>query len=247
VANRYRIPFIIAEAWHDDITKKNYPYVFRAGPCNSGVVNDNIIGFVKAYKFKKVAIFAENTDWGLGIKGLAEAALKKSGVEFMTIITERKSQDHYAELNKVRKFKPDLILAGRIALDHVDPYGKTDEVPSTYLIFTGGNNSVRGFPKDGLGPRDLAGSPRGATTRILGNLEVRFPIYRLVHGVAFLDVGSLTDGFEQVGFDTFRWSAGAGLRLHTPVGPIRLEYGYQLQENPPLNRGELHFALGFPF
>jgi branched-chain amino acid transport system substrate-binding protein len=111
VANRYKVPLIIAEAWHDDITKKNYPYVFRAGPCNSGVVNDNIIGFVKHYGFKRVAIFAENTDWGMGIKDLAEKGLKNAGVKYMTIITERKSQDHYAELNKVKKFKPDLLLA----------------------------------------------------------------------------------------------------------------------------------------
>jgi outer membrane protein insertion porin family len=141
----------------------------------------------------------------------------------------------------------DLILASRLSLDHVDPYGRTDRVPSTYLLFAGGNNSVRGFPKDGLGPRDSEGNPKGGTTRLLGNLEIRFPIYRLVNGVAFIDVGSLTEGFEDVGFDNFRWSAGAGLRLHTPVGPIRLEYGYQLQENPGQNRGELHFALGFPF
>ncbi len=39
VANRYKIPLIIAEAWHDDITKKGYKYVFRAGPANSGVVD----------------------------------------------------------------------------------------------------------------------------------------------------------------------------------------------------------------
>lgn len=111
VANRYKVPLIIAEAWHDDITKKNYPYVFRAGPCNSGVVNDNILGFIKDYKFKKVAIVAENTDWGLGIKDLAEAGLKKAGIPFITVITERKSQDHYAELNKIKKFGPDLVLA----------------------------------------------------------------------------------------------------------------------------------------
>jgi branched-chain amino acid transport system substrate-binding protein len=111
VANRNKVPLIIAEAWHDDITKKNYPYVFRAGPCNSGVVNDNIVGFVKQYGFKRVAIFAENTDWGLGIKDLAEQGLKKAGIEYTTIITETKSQDHYAELNKIKKFKPDLILA----------------------------------------------------------------------------------------------------------------------------------------
>jgi outer membrane protein insertion porin family len=142
---------------------------------------------------------------------------------------------------------PHWILAGRLSLDYVDPYGSTDEVPSTYLLFAGGNNSVRGFPKDGLGPRDLDGNPKGGTTRVLGNLEVRFPIYRLVHGVGFVDVGSLTDGFEEMELESFRWSVGAGLRLHTPVGPIRLEYGYQLQDNPSLSRGEVHFALGFPF
>jgi outer membrane protein assembly factor BamA len=151
------------------------------------------------------------------------------------------------QLRDYFELTPDWILVGRLSLDYVDPYGSTDEVPSTYLLFAGGNNSVRGFPKDGLGPRDFDGKPKGGTTRVLGNLEVRFPIYRLAHGVAFVDAGSLTDGFEAMGFESFRWSIGAGLRLHTPVGPIRLEYGYQLQDNPPLNRGELHFALGFPF
>lgn len=156
------------------------------------------------------------------------------------VLYELSLQDYY-------EFTSDLILASRLSLEQVDPYGKTDAVPSTYLLFSGGNDTVRGFPKDGLGPRDSAGKPRGGTTRILGNLEIRFPIYRLVHGVAFVDVGSLTNGFEEIGFETFRWSAGAGLRLHTPVGPVRLEYGYQLQDNPPLKRGEFHFALGFPF
>jgi outer membrane protein insertion porin family len=156
------------------------------------------------------------------------------------MISGFKWQDYYT-------FKPGVTIASRLWLDHVEPYGGTDEVPTTYLLFCGGNNSVRGFPRDGLGPRDLNGVPRGGTTRIIGNAEVRFPIYRLIHGVAFVDVGSLTDGFSDIEWDTFRWSTGGGLRLHTPVGPVRLEYGYQLQENPPLGRGELHFSLGFPF
>ncbi len=111
IADRYKHPLIIAEAWADDITAKNSRYVFRAGPCNSGVVNDNILGFVKDYGFKRVAIVAENTDWGLGIKKLAEDGLKAMGVAYMTVETERKSQDHYTELNKIKKFKPDLVLA----------------------------------------------------------------------------------------------------------------------------------------
>ncbi|HWR93016.1 MAG TPA: ABC transporter substrate-binding protein, partial [Desulfobacterales bacterium] len=39
VANRLKVPFIVVEAWADEITAKNYRYVFRAGPSNSGVVN----------------------------------------------------------------------------------------------------------------------------------------------------------------------------------------------------------------
>jgi len=140
VANRNKVPFIIAEAWHDDITKKNYPYVFRAGPCNSGVVNDSIMGFVKQYKFKKVAIFAETTDWGKGIKELAEKGLKGLGVEYMTIDTETKSQDHYAELNKVKKFKPDLILAfvyGFGVHYLIAQAGEAGIVPSQALLLEG--------------------------------------------------------------------------------------------------------------
>lgn len=111
IADRYKHPLVIAEAWADDITAKNSRYVFRAGPCNSGVVKDNLLGFIKDYGFKRVAIVAENTDWGLGIKKLAEDGLKAMGVEFMTVETERQSQDHYTELNKISAFEPDLVLA----------------------------------------------------------------------------------------------------------------------------------------
>jgi outer membrane translocation and assembly module TamA len=156
------------------------------------------------------------------------------------LIGQFKLQDYW-------ELVPRLTLASRLWVDDVTPYGRTEEVPSTYLLFCGGNNTVRGFARDELGPRDLNGVPRGGTTRIVGNMEIRFPIYRLIHGVAFVDVGSLTDGFDEIQFETFRWSIGGGGRLHTPVGPVRLEYGYQLQDNPPSDRGELHFALGFPF
>lgn len=111
IAERYKQPLIIAEAWADEITTKGNKYVFRAGPANSGVVNDYIIGFVKDYGFKRVAIVAENTDWGLGIKKLAEDGLNKLGVEHMVVETTRESQDHYTELNKVKNFNPDLVLA----------------------------------------------------------------------------------------------------------------------------------------
>jgi len=111
VANRLKAPLIIAEAWHDDITAKGYKYVFRAGPSNSGVVNDTLMGFIKDNGFKKVAIVAENTDWGLGIKKLVEAGLTAAKIPSMSIVTDRQSQDHYTEINKAKQFGPDLVLA----------------------------------------------------------------------------------------------------------------------------------------
>jgi branched-chain amino acid transport system substrate-binding protein len=111
IANRLKVPFIVAEAWADEITAKNYPYVFRAGPSNSGVVMQSIAKWVQAEKFKKAFIIAENTDWGIGIGKLTENALTKAGIPFESMITERNSQDHYVELTKIKAYKPDVILA----------------------------------------------------------------------------------------------------------------------------------------
>jgi branched-chain amino acid transport system substrate-binding protein len=111
VANRLKVPFVVSEAWADDITAKNYPYVFRAGPSNSGVVMHSIAKWVQFEKFKKAYIIAENTDWGIGIGKLTEQAMAKAGVQFESMITETKSQDHYIELTKIKAYKPDVILA----------------------------------------------------------------------------------------------------------------------------------------
>ncbi len=111
VANRLKVPFIVVEAWADPITAKNYRYVFRAGPSNSGVVNQSIAKWVAFEKFKRAYIIAENTDWGIGIGKLTEEAIAKIGIPFESMITERNSQDHYVELAKIKAFQPDVVLA----------------------------------------------------------------------------------------------------------------------------------------
>jgi len=111
VANRLKVPFVVVEAWADPITAKNYRYVFRAGPSNSGVVNDTIAKWVVYSGFKKAYIVAENTDWGLGIGKLSEKALADAGIKYEFLVTERKSQDHYVELTKIKEFDPDVVLA----------------------------------------------------------------------------------------------------------------------------------------
>ncbi len=111
LANRYKLPLIICEAWHDDITAKGYKWVFRAGPANSGVVDFYIAPFVKDMGFKKVAIVRENSDWGAGIAERTEFDLKKMNIPFTTLKIERDSKDFYTELTKLKAEKPDIILA----------------------------------------------------------------------------------------------------------------------------------------
>ncbi|MBT8366702.1 MAG: ABC transporter substrate-binding protein, partial [Deltaproteobacteria bacterium] len=111
VANRLKVPFVVVEAWADPITAKGYRYVFRAGPSNSGVVNKTIAKWAVHEGFKKAYIVSENTDWGLGIGKLSEKALADAGVKYESLVTERKSQDHYVELTKIKAFDPDVVLA----------------------------------------------------------------------------------------------------------------------------------------
>ncbi len=145
LANRYEVPFIISEAWADDITSKGYKWVFRAGPCNSGVV-ENIINWVVAEEFKKVMIVAENTDWGLGIKNLSEAALQEKGITYDSIITSVETQEYYTELNRIKDYAPDLILA------YIYGFGVHDFIAQAYEINIIPNDALL---LEGAGPPSL--------------------------------------------------------------------------------------------
>ena len=111
IANRTHTPFIIAEAWSDAIMQKNYPTVFRAGPYNTDVVNSTIAKFVKEGHFKKVAIVAENSDWGKGIGALTDIALKNEKIEHTLAEVDQNAKDFYPVLNQVKADKPDLVIA----------------------------------------------------------------------------------------------------------------------------------------
>lgn len=134
-----------------------------------------------------------------------------------------------------------------------------DSMPIFERFTLGGANTVRGYGERDLGPTDVDGNPLGGDAYGVFNLEVRHPIYKLLHGVAFLDGGQLWDKEQGDGWpsivirkkDDLRYGAGGGIRLMTPVGAIRLEMGYKL--NPPpgfsgfKDRTAIHFSIGEVF
>jgi len=161
------------------------------------------------------------------------------------------SDDHFVKLGLFFKAYHSVgqavVFAARSRVDDVQLYGSTREVPATQLLFAGGNATVRGYELDMLGPLDENEYPLGGSSRVLFNLEVRFPIFKALGGVCFLDVGGVGNGVDRVLDHGMRFSVGLGLRYITILGPIRLEYGYRLGPDKGLDQGQYHFALGFPF
>lgn len=123
-----------------------------------------------------------------------------------------------------------------------------DELPFSERFFTGGASTVRGYAEKSLGPKSDDGTPLGGEMLALGNLEWRFKIYRSFGGVIFFDMGNVWSSPSDFDLGDIRESVGAGIRYETPVGPARLEYGYQLDPEPGAeSRYRVHFTLGHPF
>jgi outer membrane protein assembly complex protein YaeT len=111
----------------------------------------------------------------------------------------------------------------------------------------GGPTTVRGFEQNGLGPRTEGGDALGGQAVAVLNQELRFPIWKRLHGGVFWDAGNVW--LTSAGFDLFdlRQSVGAGLRFMFPFGPIRVEYAWVLSPRPGETKSRLVFGLGHAF
>lgn len=138
-----------------------------------------------------------------------------------------------------------LALAGRIGL--AGPYGDSDSLPSSERFYAGGSATIRGYPQDKVGPLDGNGNPLGGNALLIGNVEWRFPIWRWLGGVAFLDTGVVAPNVGSLNLSSFKTGVGGGLRIMTPVGPIRFDAGYAVNPIPGSDRWQLYFAIGQAF
>lgn len=120
------------------------------------------------------------------------------------------------------------------------------DLPLVERFFLGGRNSVRGFPQDELGPKTEDGDPKGGNAFLMGSIELRMPIWKSLGAVVFIDAGNVWRRIKGMNFQ-LRETAGVGIRYNTPVGPIRIDYGYKLDRERKESAGELHFSIGHAF
>ncbi|HSP42320.1 MAG TPA: BamA/TamA family outer membrane protein [Luteolibacter sp.] len=126
------------------------------------------------------------------------------------------------------------------------PAGDGADLPIELRLFNGGARSVRSFPERELGPT-VNGYPTGGEAMWNINTELTRRITESVRAVAFVDAGSLARDYDAIGSAEIEVAAGLGLRLDLPVGPVRLEYGYNLTRDSGEPAGTLHFAIGMAY
>jgi outer membrane translocation and assembly module TamA len=81
------------------------------------------------------------------------------------------------------------------------------------------------------------------------NAELRFPLYKELSGVAFTDMGILTqDRFADIAANKWLGASGFGLRLASPIGPIRFDIGWKWKKRDPQDKSlAFFFTLGHAF
>jgi len=121
-----------------------------------------------------------------------------------------------------------------------------EDIPIDERFFNGGNTTVRSFTERDLGPHD-GDNPIGGEFLTVFNVEYTFPIYGELQGAAFIDAGNLLPSSENPSLDDMRYAIGLGLRYKLPIGPIRLDYGYNPDRRAGEDVGAFHFSFGFAF
>ncbi|MBN1586296.1 MAG: outer membrane protein assembly factor BamA [Candidatus Omnitrophica bacterium] len=127
-------------------------------------------------------------------------------------------------------------------------FSNTETVPIYERFFLGGANTVRGFQERDIGPRDVSGDVLGGESVVFGSIEMTFPLVENLKGAVFTDAGNVWQKADQIGSGGYQYSAGLGVRIKTPIGPVKLDYGYPL--NPDDNQddsGRFHFSMSRGF
>ncbi|MFH1624330.1 MAG: outer membrane protein assembly factor BamA, partial [Pseudomonadota bacterium] len=140
-----------------------------------------------------------------------------------------------------------FMSRGRIGFAHGN---QGRDLPLFERFFLGGINSIRGFEAYSVGPKDPAtGDVIGGNKELLFNFEYIFPLFKEagIKGLIFFDAGNAFDNDERYGIGQLRTSAGAGIRWYSPIGPLRLEWGYNLDPEPGEKGSNWEFAVGVMF
>ena len=134
-----------------------------------------------------------------------------------------------AEARMYKKLGAKNVLAFRARAGFIQ-----GDAPYSQLFTLGGADSLRGYEDDQFRGKKMYNA----------TLEFRFPIVKKVSGVLFTDIGDAWDAPNVTWYNskkTFNYGVGAGVRITTPIGPVKLDYGVGKHKN------KFHFSFGTQF
>jgi outer membrane protein insertion porin family len=161
-----------------------------------------------------------------------------------------------ARIGLARGFRQEAELPSGSPVSNGDGTSVTiEDLPASERFYAGGDTTVRGYALDRLGDAavlDQNGFPTGGDALAIFNAELRFPVWRSLGGVLFVDAGNVFARVSDLDLSRLKTSTGFGIRYRSPVGPIRVDLGVKLQPTTFANgtrepRTALHISLGQAF
>ena len=162
-----------------------------------------------------------------------------------TFGSDRRFFKYVGQQNYFRPFENGVVLASALRIGAAASFGR--QLIFSERFFAGGGTTVRGYLQDELGPRDSVGHPVGGQAVVVLNQEVRFPAWRMFRGVGFFDAGNVFRTTSEVSLGRLQVATGLGVRVDTPVGLFRVDYGLPLTATRPNITGRWFVSLGQAF
>ena len=144
-----------------------------------------------------------------------------------------------------------LALSGRLGLARAFGQGEPVQLPLPERFFAGGDYGPRGFKTDFAGPVEEGSGgelvPTGGNALLFGGLELRYDLRRALSLAAFTDAGSVYPRVSDIDLSEVFYTTGVGVRYKTPVGPVRVDWGYKLNRRPGEGAYRIHVTIGNAF
>jgi translocation and assembly module TamA len=139
--------------------------------------------------------------------------------------------------------RPQLVIAGRTGIGFILG-AERDEIPADERFYAGGGGSIRGYPYQSVGPLE-GENPVGGRSLFEISTELRLKLTDKFGLVGILDGGSAFVSRFPDFEEEFLWSAGAGLRYFTGIGPFRLDFAFPFERRDRIDDAfQVYVSLG---
>ena len=149
------------------------------------------------------------------------------------------------EFRNYQQVNRSFVFASKLKFGVMKPIWGDDVTPIEERFFSGGSISVRGWQRSQLGPKNAENDPIGGNSLLEGSAEIRYPIWNIFSGVAFLDCGNVWNKPFDYNLRDLHYAAGLGLRIDTPIGPIRFDAARPIYDVE--KQIQIHLSVGQAF